>query len=162
MIRPKRSLSEEEVSRGLRMMIWEAVASTAMFRVASSGLLAAFALALGANNFHIGILAALPFLTQLLQLPVIFLVERVRRRKAITLASWVPAQGMWILVALIPLLVGVPGPTAVALLLGLIGLRGALVAVTNCAWSGWERDLVPQRFLGSFFPVSWVYLPSPR
>lgn len=76
------------------MMIWEGIASTAFFRVISSGLLAAFALALGANNLQIGILAAIPFITQPIQIPVILLVERLRRRKAIVLASWEPAQAM--------------------------------------------------------------------
>lgn len=156
--RPKLALTDRELSQALRMMIWEGIASTAFFRVISSGLLAAFALALGANNLQIGIMAAIPFITQPIQIPVILLVERLRRRKAIVLASWVPAQAMWILVALIPLIVDGPGPLALTFLLGFLAFRGILVAVTNCAWSSWEKDLVPQGILGSFFPSRWPYL----
>ena len=43
--------------------------------------MAAYALALGANNLQVGILAALPFITQLARLPAILLVERIRRPK---------------------------------------------------------------------------------
>ena len=158
LVRPKLALTETELSQALRMMIWEGIASTSFFRVISSGLLAAFALALGASNLHIGVLAAIPFITQPLQIPVILLVERLRQRKAIVLASWVPAQVMWILVALIPLIVDGPGPLALTFLLGFLAFRGLLVAVTNCAWSSWEKDLVPQGILGSFFPGKWPYL----
>lgn len=149
--KPQPTLSESEVSQGLRMMTFEGVASLAMFSVTSSGILAAFALALGANNFQIGILAAIPFITQPLQIPAIFLVEKFRHRKAIALLSWVPAQLMWIPMALIPFLVGFGNQAAVALLLVFLAIRGVFAAITGTAWNSWIRDLVPQNILGSFF-----------
>jgi hypothetical protein len=81
--KPKPTLSDQDVRYGLRMMVWEGIASLAMFSVTTSGLLAGFALALGANNLQIGILAAIPFIMQLLQIPAIWLVEQLRWRKAI-------------------------------------------------------------------------------
>jgi MFS family permease len=114
-------------------------------------LLAAFALALGANNFQIGILAAVPFITQPLQVPAIILVERLRWRKAIALACWIPAQLAWLLIALVPLVADTPSNAAVAILLGVLALRGIPAAVANCAFNSWFRDLVPQRVLGGFF-----------
>jgi MFS family permease len=151
LVKPQPTLSEDEVSHGLRMMTYEGIASLSMFSVTTSGILAAFALILGANNFQIGILAAISFITQPLQIPAIFLVERLRRRKAIALLSWVPAQIMWIPIALIPFFVGIPSQLTVALLLLFMAVRGGLGAVTNTAWNSWIRDLVPQRILGSFF-----------
>jgi len=148
---PKQAISDKELAHGLRMMTWEGTVSMAMFSVTTSGLLAAFALALGANNFQIGILAALPFVMNLFQLPAIFLVERIRLRKLITIASWLPAQLIWLPIAAIPVFVGAPSALAVSLLLGLMALRGLLSAVTNTAWNGWIRDLVPQDILGKFF-----------
>jgi len=149
--RPQATLTDEEVEHGLKMMTWEGVTSMAMFSVTASGLLAAFALALGANNFQIGILAAVPYITQPLQIPAILLVERLRWRKAIALASWIPAQLTWLLIALIPLVVAVPSDAAVAILLGVLALRGVPAAVANCSFNSWFRDPVPQRFLGGFF-----------
>jgi MFS family permease len=121
------------------------------FSISTSGFLAAYALALGCNNFQIGILAALPFLTQPIQILAIPLVERFRHRKIITLASWIPAQLSWLPIALIPLFLGVPSSSAVALLLIAIGIRGVFASVTSCSWNSWLRDLVPQQVLGSFF-----------
>jgi MFS family permease len=149
--RPRAALTEAEVEHGLKMLTWEGVTSMAMFSVTASGLLAAFALAMGANNFQIGILAAVPFITQPLQVPAIALVERLRWRKAIALASWIPAQLAWLLIALIPLVVETPSKTAVAILLTVLTLRGIPAAIANCSFNSWFRDLVPQRFLGGFF-----------
>jgi len=78
------------------------------FSITTSGFLAAYALLLGCNNFQIGILAAIPFLTQPIQILAIPLVERIRRRKVIVLASRIPAQLAWLPIALIP---PVPGYT---------------------------------------------------
>ncbi|HUV76144.1 MAG TPA: hypothetical protein VMW00_05825 [Dehalococcoidales bacterium] len=117
-------------------MTLEGTVSLGFNSITTSGFLAAFALALGANNLQIGILAAISFLMQLIQLPAIWLVEKVRRRKAI---------------AVIPILIFTPGRTAIYLLLGLMAFRGLLAAVCNSAWNGWIRDLVPQSILGQIF-----------
>ena len=122
-----------------------------LFSITTSGFLAAFALALGANNLQIGILAALPFLTQILQLPSIWLVEKIRKRKAITLLTSIPTQLLWFVIALIPFFVQTPSRLAITLLMALMGLRGLMAAVGNCAWNGWIRDLIPQEVLGRIF-----------
>ncbi len=148
---PKPTISENELSRGLRLMTLEGMVSNGFISITSSGLLASFALALGANNFQIGILAAIPFLMQPLQVPAILLVERLRKRKLIAVMAWTVAQLLWFPIALIPFIIKVPGAAAVSLLLGLMAVRGIFSAVTNCSWNSWIRDLVPQQILGRFF-----------
>lgn len=148
-LRPKPTISDQEVERGLRYITLEGMSSLGFFSITTSGFLAAFALALGANYFQIGILAAIPFLTQPLQIPAILLVERFRQRKTLSIGTWIPAQILWIPIALIPFFLGVPSAGAVSLLLSLLALRGVLVAISNCAWNSWIRDLIPQQILGS-------------
>lgn len=149
--KPKSTLSEEETTRGLRMMTLEGMASTGFTSITTSGFLAAFALALGANNFQIGILAAIPFIMQPLQIPVILLVEKLRKRKAIAMFAWLVAQLLWFPMALIPIFIKVPGAAAISMLLVLMAIRGVFSAVTNCSWNSWVRDLVPQQILGRYF-----------
>lgn len=151
LFRPEPSLSEQEVQRGLRMMTWEGMASTGFTSITTSGFLAAYALAIGANNFQIGMLASLPFIMQLLQIPSIYLVEKVRSRKAISVIAWFIAQLLWFPIALIPIFLDIPGDRAVSFLLMLIAIRGVMTAITNCSWNSWIRDLVPQTILGRFF-----------
>lgn len=119
--------------------------------IIGSGFLAAFALALGANNLQIGLLAATPALTQVLQIAAVFLIEKFRRRKAITIITWFIAQLFWFPIAAIPFIVPIPGSQAVILLLGLMVSRGLLASVTSCGWNAWVSDLVPRNILGNFF-----------
>jgi hypothetical protein len=154
---PKPTISDQDVADGLRWITWEAVVAMGLFSVTTSGFLAAYALVLGCNSFQIGVLAAIPFLTQPIQILAIPLVERIRRRKAIAVLAWIPAQLAWLVIALIPIFLDVPGSSAVLMLLVTLAVRGVFVSITNCAWNGWIRDLVPQQILGRFFArQSWA------
>jgi MFS family permease len=150
-LNPRPTISDKDLSRGLRFLALEGGFAMGFFSITTSGFLAAFALALGANNLQIGILAAIPFIMQIVQLPSIWLVEHVRRRKLIGVSSWFLAQMLWIPMALIPVFMDVPGQGAITFLLLLMSIRGILSAVCNTAWNGWIRDLVPQTILGRFF-----------
>jgi MFS family permease len=94
-------------------------------------------------------LAAVPFLTQLAQVPTILLVERLRRRRPIAVGSVAVARLLLIPLALLPVLGATP--TAQALLVVGIGVHAALNAVAACAWNSWVHDLVPESALGAFF-----------
>jgi hypothetical protein len=100
-LKPKSIISEEELSKGLRWLTWEGTVSLGFTSITTSGILVAFALALGANNFHIGILAAIPFIMQIIQIPSIWLVEKFRRRKTIAVISWFLAQLLWFPIAVL-------------------------------------------------------------
>ncbi|MBN1366370.1 MAG: MFS transporter [Dehalococcoidales bacterium] len=155
--KPKPSLTEEETAHGLRIMALEGMTSLGFTSITTSGILAAFALALGANNFQIGILAAIPFIMQLIQLPTILLVEKLRWRKAIAVFTWFLAQLLWFPMALIPVFIETPGAKAISALLVLMAIRSVFLAITNCSWNSWIRDLVPQNILGRFFSRRLAY-----
>ncbi len=148
---PKAELNEKELLYGLRMMTYEGMVSLGFYSITTSGFLAAFALALGASKFQIGVLVALYFITQPLQIPTILLIERVRKRKLITIVAWTITQLLWFPMALIPVFIHIPGGWAVTLLLVLMGIRGMFAAVANCSWNSWVRDLVPQEVLGKLY-----------
>jgi len=150
-LKPKPTISDKDIALGLHWFTLEGMAALGFFSITTSGFLVAFALALGANNLQIGILAALPFLTQTLQLPAIWLVEKFRKRKVIALMTWLPAQLLWFPIALIPAFAKTPSGIAISLLLVLMAVRGLLAAISNCGWNGWIRDLIPQKMLGQIF-----------
>jgi MFS family permease len=149
-LNPKPTISEDDIKSGLRWMILEGAVSNGFASITTSGILAAFALALGANNLQIGILAAIPFLMQPLQIPAIFLVDRLKKRKAIAVITWFFAQLMWFPAALIPLYMETPGAGAISMLLVFMAIRNVFGAICNCAWNPWVRDLIPQNILGSY------------
>ncbi|MDE2766088.1 MAG: MFS transporter [Chloroflexota bacterium] len=150
-LRPSSTLTQQDVQDGLRLMVREGVAAMTMYSLTSGGFMAAYALALGANNFHIGVLAALPFFTQVMQLPAILLIERFRMRKALGIPCSFAAQLLWIPAGAVPFLLDTPGAPAVAAVIGLLALRGMFAPVWVTAWTSWMRDLVPHQILGDYY-----------
>ena len=156
-LRPKPTLTEDEIKSGLRWVTIEGAVSMGFFSITTSGILVAYALALGAENFHIGILAAIPFIMQVIQIPAIWLIESVRRRKIISVLSWFVAQLCWFPIALIPFLLPIPGKAAITLLIAIMAFRGIMSAICNASWNSWQRDLIPQNILGRFFSRRMAY-----
>ena len=148
---PRPTLSDQEIDSGMKWLTWEGAASMGFGSITGSGFLAAYALLMGANNFQIGVLAALPFLLQPTQILMIVVVERLKIRKLLAVSTWTLSQALWILVALIPLFVEIPSALSVSALLGLVALRSLLAAATAANYNGWLRDLVPSNVLGGFF-----------
>jgi len=143
------TLTEEQTQSGLSYVIKDGIASQAMGILTGGVFLVAFAIKLGASNLVIGMLAAIGPLAQLLQLPSIFLVEKIRNRRAIVVVFTTISRLCWLLIALIPFLfdaqIGL-----VVLLSGMIA-ASALGAISGCSWNSWMRDLIPESILGSFF-----------
>jgi MFS family permease len=146
------ALGDEQVEAGLRVVLEDGLASQAMATLTTGPFLVGFALAVGSSNAIIGLLAAIPFLVQLLQLPAVFLVEALRRRRAICIIA--SAMSRLCLLVMAAAALAPKGEPALALLL--IGLTGhaALGAVAGCSWNSWMRDFVPEHRLGTFFAKS--------
>jgi len=120
-------------------------------------ILTALALHLGASTVMIGLLASAPFLAQLLQVPAIGLVERLRTRKKIAVLTSIAGRLMLAVMAataffngLVPLIVFL---AAQFILCGL----GAIGA---CAWNAWMRDLAPEERLGRVFARRTAWLTA--
>ena len=150
-LRPTPEMTEQDTRTGLRNMTWQAVAAAGADGLASGGFLAAFALILGASNFHIGIMTAIPFIVQPLQILAVVVVERIRMRKIVAVIAYFITYATWIPVALIPFIIDVPNTGAVTLLLFFIAVRGAAIAFVTTSWNGWLKDIVPLNIMGDFF-----------
>jgi MFS family permease len=134
--------------RLLRLILYDALASEAMGTLTTGVFLVGFAVALGAGNFAIGVLAAVPFCVQLLQIPGVLLVERFRARRAISVGSTAFGRTFLLGAALAPVLG--PSLSVVALIVSL-AIYQAMAAIAGCAWNSWMRDLVPSSQYGRFF-----------
>ena len=145
----EKTLSEDRVRHALKYVIMDGVASQAMGILTGGAFLVAFAVKLGASNLVIGLLAAIGPLAQLLQLPSIFIVEKIRNRRLIAVAAAALSRFCWLMIALSPFIF--PAKIAIAVLLILLAAVSAFGAVSGCSWNSWMRDLIPENVLGSFF-----------
>jgi len=145
---PRAEVSEPELRRGVRDLMWDAAFASGVGAINSGVVLAAFALHLGAPNLVIGMLAAAPFWSQLIQAPTVSLVERVRRRRQICIAAL--AVGRLALAPLIVLPFLHQPAIALTVLIVAIAVHYGFNAVCTCSWNSWIRDLIPERELGAF------------
>jgi MFS family permease len=138
-----------DLDRSLRYILRNGVGIQIMETLAVGAFLTAFALQKGASNFVIGLLAAIPHLSQLAQFPFVSLVDRWRnRRRVYLIAGWI-ARPMLLLIAVAAFLP--PGWPSLTLICGAFAVRymgGAGLAV---AWNSWMRDLVPEKRMGEVF-----------
>ena len=146
---PRESLTDEEVDHGLKLVIRDGLTTQAMVTLTGGIFLVAFALQLGASNTVVGLLAAIPPLAELLQIPSIYIVERVRKRRLVVVAASLAARLCWIPIILIPFFLS-PERGIFVLILS-IALYASFSAVSHCGWNSWMRDLIPQDRLGAFF-----------
>lgn len=152
---PVEHLDAATRERGLRILVLEAAFSGGTAALTSGVVLNAFALHLGASAAMIGVLAAIPFLAQLLQLPAIGLVERSRARKRIAVVTSLIGRAMLALMAFTAFRGG-----AIALYVFVAAqlVLAAFGAVGSCAWNSWIRDLAPDDRLGQVFARRTLWL----
>ena len=142
-------LTDEEIQHGLKLVIRDGLATQAMVTLTGGIFLVAFALELGASNTVIGLLAAIPPLAELLQMPAIYIVDRVRKRRLVVVAASLAARLCWIPIILIPFAFSLE--QGVFVLIASIALYSSFSAVSHCGCNSWMRDLIPQDRLGAFF-----------
>lgn len=143
-------LSPSAVQRGLRLSIVEGALSNIHITVTAGAFLTGFALLLGAGDFELGLLAALPFVGQLSQFVGAYLEEKLGERRRLTVLTAGVSRSLWAIMAALPFLV-VLGPARLPLFLLILAVAQALIGVAANAWTSWMSDLVPPRQRGRYF-----------
>ncbi|RXE57209.1 MFS transporter [Methanoculleus taiwanensis] len=145
----KETLTDDDIQHGLKWVTRDGLATQAMVTLTGGIFLVAFALELGASNTLIGLLAAIPPLAELLQIPSIYIVDRVRNRRLVVVLASGIGRLFWVPIILIPFLLS-PEQGIIALIACII-LYSSFSAISHCGWNSWMRDLIPQNMLGTFF-----------
>ncbi len=139
---------------GLRYLIGDGVCSQVV-GVLTGGVLnggaflVALALLMGASNAVIGVIAAIPPLSQLLQVPAISVVNRIRRRRLICVVC--SGTGRLFLLSICFLPFFSPESWRIPLLLVALSMYFGLNAISACSFNSWMRDLMPMQIMGAVF-----------
>ena len=148
-LKPQDSVSDADVDRGLRMLLYDGLTVQVMGVLTGGAFLVAFALMLGASNKVIGLLAAVGPFSQLLQIPAIYLTDRIRMRKLLTVTAAVMSRVFWFVIAAIPWFL--PEELRIPVFLAALFAHFGFGAVAGCAFNSWIRDFVPESIMGSYF-----------
>lgn len=148
---PTADASSGALRRAKGYVLADGAFSKLMDTLTGGAFLAGLGLYLGASNFTIGLLAALPLLAQVAQLPAVMILRKVPdRRRVVVLAS---GAARLVLVAIGSMLFLAPGLVTQGMLLLLMAAIAAFAVVSTAAWNWWMRDLIPSGELGRFFAL---------
>jgi MFS family permease len=144
----QKQLSAREVRKGIRLVVVDGVCSMAMGTLLGGPFLAAFALALGASNYEIGLVAAIGFLSQPMQLIGLYLVKKFRKRRALNAICAGVSRLLGVFIIVIPVLFVKRG---VSFLIQWLVLSALIGAIPGPAWNSLLRDIIPPKVLGRVF-----------
>jgi HEAT repeat protein/sugar phosphate permease len=142
-------LTRLDILRGLRLSTWEGVWATVWMVLTTGAFQTGFALHLGATPFVLGLLAALPAIMGLLQLPASLYVEKRGERRTFVATAALIGRLCWFPLLLIPFFL--PAPWRIPAFLILLSLSSAFLTVVVPAWTSWMSDLVPETSRGQYF-----------
>jgi MFS family permease len=146
---PQEELSDTDIQVAKHWLVRDAIAGHGMVVLTLGPFVIAFLVLLGASNAVIGLLGAIGPLAQILQLPAVVLIERVKWRKAITVTTAVISRLMWLIAAAVPFFV--PEPWRITVFLVSFTLFHALNAAVACGFNSWVRDVIPEDAFGEVF-----------
>lgn len=154
-LRPQKIVTEAEVKRGMNLVIADGICTEAMTVLTSGTFLIAFALLLKASNFEIGLLAALPTLTNIAQLISIWLVRKYNNRRAISVICSYLARLPLVLIGVLAFTADSLTIRPIILFLFFFYFFGS---VAGPSWNAWMKDLIPEKILGTYFSRRTSYM----
>ena len=146
---PSNHLTDQQVQSGLKYFVQEGLAAEAMATFTGGTFLVAMAVLMKASNFQIGLLAALPTLTNVFQLLSIWLVQKYRNRRAISVICSFLARVPLFVIGILPFIFSTG--TSIGVLLFFLFFHYFFASISGASWNSWIRDVVPEKILGSYF-----------
>jgi MFS family permease len=142
---------EPRLTDDLKNSIYDGMFANAFATLTGGVFLTGFALYLGMNDFMIGLVAAMPFMVTVFQLPAAYLAQKTGNRKQIAYWAAACARGLWLPILLVTLLPIASGSLKLLVILALIFLSYCFVSASYVSWLSWMADLVPEEIRGRFF-----------
>ncbi|MCU0726968.1 MAG: MFS transporter [Planctomycetes bacterium] len=133
---------------GLRLSVLEGSLWSVYWSIVAGALMIKLFEALGANTRELAILAALPSLASVFGVFAARFLQARDARKPVVLWSEGVSRGLWLL---LPVVLVLPGRTAVWFVLGVMAVSHSIHSAGAVAWLSWVSDLVPEQIRGLYF-----------
>lgn len=145
------SLSPKQVRRGLSLSILAGILGTVWVAAVFNIPMALYLEALGAGGLALGLLAMLPQISMVVQIPSTFFVERKTSRKGIWFVCALFSRIVYLFPALAAFLPAEHRNLGIPILLISAGVGFFVGQIAVCPWLSWMADLVPENRRGNFW-----------
>ncbi|WP_456330528.1 MFS transporter [Archaeoglobus sp.] len=141
------------LDKSLRNLLMDGVASQIMFSLLTVSIISSYLASINAPPFLIGLVAAIPYVSQLVQIPSAFFAERFSRKRISLFANLLSRISL--LAIGITLLINLQSD--VMLFVVFFVMYNVLKEVSTVPWSSWMRDLIPAHIRGEYYSKRIAY-----
>jgi MFS family permease len=146
-----RRLSDSENRRGMRTSLREGIPANIIANVLGGPLQTAFLLYLGFNSEQIGLIAAIPSLSLIIQIFIAFGMQRWSNRRLLVSLFGIAHRTLWVSTGLIPLLFPEASWFWIYVVLYMLSFFCAQSA--GVIWTSLMADIVPYAVRGRYFGI---------
>jgi MFS family permease len=143
------AIRESELRQTLQRVMVAWLFGAAWMYLVTGAALTRYARLLGVSEFGFGLLAAIPYVAALGQLPASFTIERFGYRKPLFLVANILHRSLWLVIAAIPWLYAPNHQPAGLIALMLVSAVAASLAMPS--WYAWISSMVPGPIRGRYF-----------
>lgn len=136
--------------KGMRLSIIEGISAIIVFNLLGGAYLTGYLLYLGANAATIGLITAIPFLTQIFQIYGAFLIQKYNHDRRVWIA-WLAGihRMLWALTGAVPFLF--PESLWIPVFFLLFTISWGAIQIAVVFWGSLMGDMVPPEVRGRFF-----------
>lgn len=145
----------EQLRKNLYWVIWAVTFGMIGFVITTGPIWSAYQReVLGANDFQLGLIAAIPVATCVLQVFISYYMEKKRNRRFIFLFLGMAGRSFWLLIALVPYIFpSFSVDLRIWLVIVFVVIISSGNSGSNLAFGSLVGDLVPINIRGSYFSV---------
>jgi MFS family permease len=141
------------LDKSLRNLLMDGIASQIMFSLLTVSIISSYLASINTPPVLIGFVAAIPYISQLIQIPSALFAEKCSRKKVSLLAN--VFSRISLLAIGVTLLVNLH--SNVLLFIALFVIYNVFKEVSTVPWSSWMRDLIPTHIRGEFYSKRIAY-----
>jgi len=142
-----------DLDKSLRNLLMDGIASQIMFSLVTVSIISTYLAFVDADPFIIGLVASIPYVSQLIQIPSALFAEKYSRKRISILTNFVSRISL----LFIGIALFINLHSSILLHIVLFADYNILKEVSAVAWSSWMRDLIPAHIRGEFYSKRIAY-----
>lgn len=150
------SLDIDSSRRGMKYSIIEGSFATVFTALSTGAFLTGYALMLGANEFVIGLIGAIPFISQAMQILGSYLLKRYKSPRQLSIIASIFNRWIWAFLIFLPFL-NFKNETKILIFLLILFISSSSGSVLANIWTTWIGEIVPRSVWGKYFGKRTAY-----
>jgi len=150
------SLDVDSIRRGMRYSIIEGSFATIFIALSTGAFLTGYALMLGAKEFIIGLIGAIPFISQTMQIFGSYLLKVYKSPRKLAIISSIFNRWIWFVLIFLPF-INLSEKTKILIFLLTLFISSSAGTILANVWTTWMGEIIPEQVRGKYFGKRTAY-----